>query len=193
MILRYVLITIISVTSLDSYSQDNERWFVSAQIGFDKITEIRTDTLYPSGGSGSLYLDTQNSFSLGPNAVFGYNLIENRLTLGVGIGINWYNNPDFTAIPLYADLRFYFLKYRNFYILLDYGAFLRLNGQLVRGPMLRFGAGYRKEITDNINFLIDANISRAGISFTDEQWTTSSDAFASSGVALNLGVQIKLF
>ena len=114
MILRYLLLTIICLSEFDSYSQENERWFLSAQIGFDKLTEIRTDTLYPSGGSGSLYLDTQNSFSIGPTGVFGYFIIPKRLSLGLGTGVIWYNNPDITAVPLFADLRFYFFRYQKF-------------------------------------------------------------------------------
>ena len=191
--IRYFLITLLCISTLDTYSQENERWFVSAQIGFDILSEIRTDTLYPSGGSGSLQLDTQNSFSIGVSGVFGYSVFPNRLSLGLGLGVSRFNNPNFTAIPLFADLKFYFFKHKNFYFLLDYGTFLRFSNQLVRGPMMRLGAGYRKEITNNLSFLIDANISRAGVSFTNEQWTTSSDKIAASGVALNLGVLIKLF
>ncbi len=166
----------------------DEKWFIQTQFTYVKITKVVRDTFSPGTGVRIRELDASKSFLLSLHAIGGYFVIPRRLSLGIGFGWDGYYNPNLTTAPLYGDLRFYFTNEESIpYIFLNYGGYLKLGNSFSRGGAFRLGAGYKISLPGQVLMYIEAAITRAGISLTDEPYITADDTYRFEGIAFTFG------
>lgn len=83
------------------------------QFSLAKNYEAHQVVNIPNTGSRGTDLSVSKSFAKSLNVVLGYFVIPQRLMLGVGFGLDRYENPGFNSVPLYGDVRFYWTDERN--------------------------------------------------------------------------------
>ena len=96
----------------------------------------------PNAGSRGTDLSVSKSFAKSLNVVLDYFVIPHRLMLGVGFGLDRYENPGFNAVPLYGDVRFYWTDERNLpYLNVSLGGLLKLSSDFKPGATARLSLG----------------------------------------------------
>lgn len=71
--------------------------------------------------------------------------------MGIGLGIERFNNPNSNTLPLFIDVRYYFSKEKSFlYLHGNIGQNLKLDTTFTKGGMANLGIGYKFFATDKI-------------------------------------------
>jgi hypothetical protein len=188
--LLVLIICCITFTKGIAQTANEQRWFLQSQFSYIKVTQVWHNEKV-SGQWVSTYPDPSNSFALSLNVIGGYFLIKNRLSLGMGFGIDGYYNPNISTAPLYGDLRFYLTKKENKpYIHLSLGGNLKIGPGFYRGGYLQLGIGYKLKLNEKISSYLEAGLIRSGVSLTGEKWVESDSTSAFRGIAFTFGIII---
>jgi hypothetical protein len=188
--LLVLIIFCITFTKAIAQTDNEQRWLLQSQFSFIKVTEVWHSEKV-SGQWVNTYPDPSNSYALSLNVIGGYFLIKNRLSLGMGFGIDGYYNPYISTAPLYGDLRFYLTKKENKpYIHLSLGGNLKIGPRFYRGGYLQLGFGYKLKLNGNLSSYLEVALTRSGVSLTGEKWVESDNTYAFRGIAFTFGVFI---
>lgn len=138
------LVLFLCVFSLSLNGQEKQS--VKKNQGVFNITEIG---YLP--GSGNIDYDsysvTNDARTYRLRSIFGY-FINPYLSLGIGIGLDGYHEPDHNTMPLFFECRGYLKDQRNtLYGFADVGKALNANETFTSGLFLNAGAGYKFFLT----------------------------------------------
>ncbi|MFA5670232.1 MAG: hypothetical protein WC967_13400 [Balneolaceae bacterium] len=165
----------------DSYK--NERFFNITKFSYINVQEVVFDGFGTGGNNYSS--DDSRAYSL--QTIGGYFLNPN-FSVGVGIGLDGYHNPDFNTIPLFIDLRGYFVNNKNSaFAFLDIGTLVKASDSYRKGSMVEIGIGYKFFVASNIAMIGSINGSFKGLSLTDESYKSSDRTVALRGIGFSIG------
>mgnify|MGYP000512325348 FL=1 len=84
------------------------------------------------------------------STVFGY-FFTPRISAGIGVGLDGYQEPSHSVFPVFADFRGYLNDARNTaYVFADLGHAFNLGEGFEQGMFFNFGAGYKFFVTEAI-------------------------------------------
>ena len=199
---RNLIITSITLLffSLFSFAQDNDSnkdthrnqgFFNITKISFAKSSKIKQELFIPGEGNFFSDLDTDGSNTLSFQTINGF-FLSSSFSLGIGIGLENHDNPDFNVLPVFLDARAYLSDdAESLYTFLDIGPTIKLGGdnsKLNKGVIFNFGIGYKFQVTNSLFLVSDAFFSHKTVSFTNEGIGTSDNIAKVNGFGLSLGV-----
>lgn len=141
---HFFLVLFLCVCSLSFNGQEKQS--VKKNKGVFNITEIG---YLP--GTGNIKYDgysvANDARTYRLRSIFGY-FINPHLSLGIGIGLDGYHEPDHNTMPLFLECRGYLKDQRNtFYGFADVGKALNANETFTPGLFLNAGVGYKFFLT----------------------------------------------
>lgn len=185
---------IFSYTQNNSSDKDihrNKGFFNISKLSFSKSTKIRREVFIPGEGNFFSNSDTDGSNAWSFQTINGF-FLSPTISLGIGIGLENHDNPDFNVLPIFLDARAYLSDdVESLYTFLDIGPTIRLGGdnsELNKGVIFNFGVGYKFQVNERLFIVSDAFFSHKTVSFTDEGIGKSDDISKVNGFGLSLGV-----
>ena len=169
----------------------NEGFFNITKASYSSTTNSKFELFIP--GEGNIFgdLDTDGAHAWSFHTINGI-FISPSFSVGIGLGLENHDNPNFNILPLFLDVRAYLSdSVESFYSFLDVGPTIRLGGDnsdLRKGVIFNLGIGYKFTISDNLFLVSDVFYSHKTISLTDEGIGTSDDIVKVNGFGLSLGV-----
>lgn len=170
------------------YSQDydrnkNERFFNITKFSYINVNDV----VFDGFGTGDDNFSTDNSRANSLQTIGGYFLNPN-FSVGLGIGLDGYHYPNYNTLPLFIDLRGYFVDGKNSaFAFLDVGTVFKVSDSYRKGRMLEVGVGYKFFAASNIAMIASINGTFKGLSLTDENYTTSDRTVALRGIGFTIG------
>ncbi len=116
----------------------------------------RFDEVYfiPNEGTKQQSIRENNSMAFGFETINGWFLFP-WLSIGVGVGYDYYNVPRYHTFPVYLDLRAYFAKFGNcFYMNFDIGTLMPFDSRYSKGQVVNLGIGYKFDISPILSMQI---------------------------------------
>lgn len=171
-------------------SNKNKGYFNISKVGFINITNSKQETFVRGEGGFYSDLDTTNSYAWSLQTINGY-FISPHFSVGIGLGLDGYHNPNINTLPLFIDARGYLSENKNSaYSFIDVGPTIRLGdgSSFRKGMMLNFGLGYKFSIGHKLFLVSDVFYSHKTVSLTDEWIKTSDNVIKSNGVGLSIGI-----
>tara|TARA_R110002124_G_scaffold194919_2_gene361971 strand:+ start:11881 stop:12453 length:573 start_codon:yes stop_codon:yes gene_type:complete len=170
------------------YSQDYDRYKNERFFNITKFSYINVnDVVFDGFGTGENNFSTENSRAYSLQTIGGY-FLNSNFSVGVGIGLDGYNEPDFNTLPLFIDLRGYFVDGKNSaFAFLDVGTVVKASDSYREGRMLEIGIGYKFFAASNIAMIGSINGSFKGLSLTDENYTSSDRTVVLKGIGFSIG------
>jgi len=84
-----------------------------------------------------------NSFGYSLQTINGY-FLNPKFSIGIGTGLELFNNPNTNTLPVFLDFRYYFdNNYSSLYIFGDAGPVTKLGSKLKKGFLYSGGVGYK--------------------------------------------------
>jgi len=124
----------------------NKGYFNITKVTYYKVNKAR---LYYSKGIKSQDLKGDNASGNGLQTINGYFIVP-KFSVGVGIGLETFNNPNSNTFPVFLDLRYYFdNNYSSLYIFGNIGGTLKLGDDFRKGGLLNGGIGYKFFVNSN--------------------------------------------
>lgn len=173
--------------TVDEYR--NKGFFNITRFSYISVNEAKLETFSPSNGVvvTELPLDNSSAFSL--QTINGY-FFNPYFSAGIGVGLDGYRNPNFNTLPLFLDLRAYFIDAKaSPYLYMDYGVLAKIEGGKNNGSIFNIGVGYKFPINQNRLILVTdlsysyKTISNDGLSIrTSESWTQIKGTMLSLGI-----------
>jgi len=176
-----------------TYAQEEKQKDIYKNKGYFNITKIT----YYKVNKASLELpnnfvgqDVKGSSANGKSlqTINGY-FITPKLSAGIGIGLESFENPRENTFPVFLDLRYYFdNNYSSLYIFGNIGGTLKLGDDFRKGGLLNGGIGYK--------FFVNSNKTTAFVAdlgyfhrYLDVPIVNSSDAnLLLNGPSISLGM-----
>ncbi|MFK7833114.1 MAG: hypothetical protein AB8B52_07550 [Winogradskyella sp.] len=172
-------------------SDKNEGFFNITKIGYISNTKLKQEVFIEGEGSFFSDLPSENSDAWSLQTINGY-FISPTFSLGIAIGLDGYNNPNFNTLPVLLDIRAYVSDDEDaFYTFLNIGPSLRIGGEnskLRKGMVFNIGMGYKFKVANNLCLVSDLSFAHKTISLTEEWIGTSDFVIRANGVGLSLGV-----
>lgn len=185
-----VIIVFFVILNLKAQSVDethNKGFFNITQAGFINVKEAREEIFSPDFGTKAEKLSVDKAIAYSLQTINGF-FISPNLSLGVGIGLDGYQNPDINTAPLYVDLRTYLLKGKNSpFLVIDYGWLLKFGNEFKKGNMVKIGVGWKFPISKKICMIADVSFMAKGISLTNDSYTESRHIVDVKGSGVNFG------
>src|SRR5690554_4151267 len=107
-VLIFILLLTQALYSQEFDSYKNERFFNITKFSYITVQEV----VFDGFGTGENNFSSEDSRAYSLQTIGGYFLNPN-FSVGVGIGLDGYHNPDFNTLPLFIDLRGYFVNNKN--------------------------------------------------------------------------------
>lgn len=119
----------------------------------------------------------------------GYFIKEN-LSVGLGIGLDGFHEPDNNTMPFFGDLRYYAKKRANTpYAMFNYGIFLKRNDSFKNGNFYELGIGYRLKLgKKNFAFLatsFNSSKIKNGIMYSVFNGETNTSTYNFADIRIN--------
>ena len=170
---------------IDKYR--NEGFFNIIRIGIIPLTNVKSEIW--SNGLTVTNLPANKAIAYSFNIINGYFLNPN-FSLGIGIGLDGYHNPNANTMPLFVDVRYYFNEEaKSVYAFADVGSLIKVENRTRRGSMINLGMGYKFPINEKRIFLVsDISLSHKSISLDDMKISKSTNIIRATGIMLSLGI-----
>ena len=186
-----VLTLLIIGQSRVSFSQDNDKnesLYGVVNISFLNNTSVVNTFLVPGQGDQTLVIDPSQSFAIGFEYHMGYFIIPKKLTLGGGLGLLGYNNPDMPTLPLYFDARYFTREDRHsLYFYSSLGSLVKISEVFYKGAIGRIGVGYTFFTTEKLKTNLEISYCLTGVSLTEQAYFSSDDKLSIQGIRITLG------
>jgi hypothetical protein len=168
----------------------NKGYFNITRFSYVAVGKIKQDLFIPGEGnfSNTLPSNKSNAFSL--QTINGY-FISPYFSVGVGVGLDGYSNPNINTFPIFVDIRAYFKDdFNSPFVFLDFGGLAKISDNFNRGNIFNVGAGYKIFVSKKRRIALVPEIgwSAKTISLTDEKIKTSDNKVDITGVHLGLGI-----
>jgi hypothetical protein len=169
----------------------NEGFFNITKISFSTTTKIRQELFIPERGNIFRDVEPNDSKAWSLHTINGF-FLSPTLSLGLGIGLENHDNPNFNLLPIFLDARAYLSdEGESLYTFLDVGPTIRLGGDesgLNKGVIFNFGIGYKFQVINDLFMVSDAFYSHKTVSLTDEGIGTSDNFVKVNGFGISIGV-----
>lgn len=144
-------ITILFIFFTAHSQQEETKKDIFKNNGYFNITKF---THYRINNANLEFIDADNritrvnvkekkSHGNGLQTINGY-FITNNLSVGLGIALERFNNPNANTFPIFLDTRYYLINgYNTFYVFGDLGLLAKLDNTFRKGGLLNCGLGYK--------------------------------------------------
>ncbi len=185
-IIPFVFVIVIG-TQLYAQKSDtnkNQGFFNITKISYIDVQNI----VFDGFGTGETNLASESSRAFSLQTISGYFLTP-HFSLGAGFGLDGYHDPTYNTMPLFIDLRGYFVNNRNsLFTFLDIGTLLKPGTSFRKGRMMEIGIGYKFFASSNIAMIGSIQGSFKGLSLTEESYTSSNRTVALRGISFSVGL-----
>lgn len=187
---KFWVFTLFLVGTVAQSQDDKKGFFNLTRLGYHNITSVERSVATSGLGTTATDLPTSGSYVGSLNNITGY-FITNRLSLGLGFGLDGMHNPNLNSLPVFLDVRGYLAKSDNsLYGYLNVGPNIDpgiKNAVFQTGATVNLGVGYQLEISDQL-FQIDLayngkNLIAPMTSSSSSEVSTRTNAFS-----LNIGI-----
>ncbi|MCB0427566.1 MAG: outer membrane beta-barrel protein [Mangrovimonas sp.] len=168
---------------IHSDSNKNIGFFNITKVGLLGITEMKQEQFIEGEGTFAHELDTGVAWNV--QVINGY-FLSPYFSLGIGVGLEWYSNPDFNTLPVVLDIRSYISDLENTpYLFLDVGPNIKLGNQsnFKKGLSVNIGLGYKYQVSKGF-FLV----SDICYSYDKVNLSSPDDKIYAKGIGLSVGV-----
>jgi hypothetical protein len=165
----------------------NEGYFNITKLSFIKVNFAELEIFTSQSGNVVTDLTKSEAYSLQTiNGIF----LNPFWSIGIGVGLDGYNNPNINTLPIFIDVRSYFTEDKDSpYLYVDGGILAKLGSvDLNKGSILNLGAGYKFFVSKRLALVTDVSYNLKSISLTDEPFRSSSERVTVRGLTLSLGV-----
>lgn len=187
----FTIIIVLFFISLNVNAQDtfkNESFFNVTQFSIGSLHRADYTQSFSGQITQGTSLNTDNSRVYSLRTVFGY-FLNRKWSVGVGVGLDGYHEPNFNTLPLYGDLRYYFLTgKKSVFSYLNYGAVVKIGESFEKGTLLNFGIGYKFFASEDIALLVSISTDYKALSLTNQNFAVSDQSVLISGSKLTLGI-----
>ena len=163
---QFIISIIFFLFTLNSFSQNeksvdeyrNKGYFNITRFSYINVNEAKLETFNPTDGVvvTDLPINKANAYSL--QTINGY-FFSPYFSIGLGIGLDGYSNPNFNTLPAFLDLRFYFDdSISSTYLYIDYGSLIKVESGKSNGTIANIGIGYKLPLNKK-RFVIVADLS----------------------------------
>jgi len=177
-------------TNSSKDTNKNSGFFNITKVSFSAITSLKQERFIEGVGNIFSDLDAAGAHAWSVQTINGY-FVSRYFSLGLGVGIDEYNSPNFKTLPLFLDLRGYFSDAEDStYFYLDIGPNLSFGGadsDFKKGIAFNFGVGYKFKVGNRLFLVSDIFYSHKTVSLTNEGIGTSDDIIKVNGIGLSLG------
>tara|TARA_B110001454_G_C12638239_1_gene400050 strand:+ start:115 stop:759 length:645 start_codon:yes stop_codon:yes gene_type:complete len=186
-ILIFSTFSIFSQEKKDIDTYRNEGFFNITRIGIIPLTNVKSEIR--DFGLTVTTLPTNKAIAYSFNTINGYFFSPN-FSLGIGIGLDGYHNPNANTMPLFADVRYYFNdEAKSVYVFADVGSLIKIENGTRRGSMINLGMGYKFPINKKRFFLVsDISLNHKSISLDGLKISKSTSVIRATGIMISLGV-----
>lgn len=163
----------------------------SKNEGLFNITQVRfiyhKDFLFQTQGN-SFTIDSTKSFAYGLQTITGV-FLSDSFTLGLGVGLDVYQNPRENTLPLFFDGRWYrpWNEQNSMYLMGGLGWLLDIGEPFRKGYLVRFGVGNEFVLAKNLVMVIEFGYERKHISYTEERFKTADTKATYKGLNFSVG------
>lgn len=167
----------------------NHGFFNITRFGVIPNFDIRRETFDSTNGKVITKI-SNNSIAFSIQTINGYFINEN-LSVGLGIGLDRYNNPSANTIPAFLDARYYFKESaKSIYFLTNIGSLIKIENGTRKGSMVNVGLGAKFPLRENSRtFLVsDLSFSHKSISFDGLPIRNSRNFTRINGVMITVGI-----
>lgn len=168
----------------------NNGYFNITKISFSTMTSLKREVFIEGEGNIFSDLDTGGAHAWSIQTINGY-FISPHFSLGIGIGLDGYHNPEFNTLPIVLDIRAYFSDDADsIYSYLDIGPNIMFGGNnsdFRKGMSFNMGFGYKFSVGEKLFLVSDIFYSHKTVSLTNEGIRTSDDVIKANGIGLSLG------
>lgn len=188
----FVLFVVLFFTHTSIYSQvsdplKNKRFFNITKLSYIDVKNATFDEFIPQKGNTSTNINTNDAICYSLQTISGY-FLNPHLSVGIGIGLDGYHKPDFNTMPLFLDIRGYFVDNRNTaFAFLDIGTLLDAGPLYRKGTMAEIGIGYKFFASSKIAMIASINGSFKGLSLTNEGYRTADWTVVLRGIGVSVG------
>lgn len=173
--------------SVDEYR--NKGYFNITRFSYININEAKIETFSPVNGVVVTELPINKATAYSLQTINGY-FFSPHFSAGIGIGLDGYSNPTYNTLPIFIDLRAYFIDGKSSpYIYTDYGTLVKIEGDKNNGTIFNIGVGYKFPLNNNRVILVTdlsysyKTISNDGLSIRkSESWTQIKGTMLSLGI-----------
>lgn len=174
-----------------SNGQDDKKGFFNiTRIGYHHITSIERSVATSGFGTTATDLPTNGSYVGSLNNITGY-FITNRLSLGIGVGLDGMHNPNLNALPVFLDVRGYLAKSDNsLYSYINVGPNIDpgiKNAVFQTGATINFGIGYQVAFSEQL-FQIDVAYNAKNLIAPMSPGSNSEVSTRTNAFSLNIGI-----
>lgn len=191
------LISAFIFISFSAYSQEkkkideyrNKGFFNITKFSYINVNEAKLETYSPKEGVVVTELPLNKSTAYSLQTINGY-FLSPYFSVGLGVGLDGYKNPNFNTLPIFLDLRGYLNDGESsLYAFIDYGVLAKVENGKNNGTIANIGIGYKIPLNRK-RFMIVTDISYSyktisndGLSINkSKSWTQIKGTMLSLGV-----------
>lgn len=196
---KQFFIPILLLISINSFSQNkkekdvdeyrNEGYFNITKFSYINVNEAKLETFSPTDGVVVTELPINKATAYSLQTINGY-FLSPYFSVGLGIGLDGYSNPNFNTLPIFLDLRAYFNDGKSSpYLYLDYGALAKVENGINNGTIFNIGIGYKLPLNKKRLIIVTdlsysyKTISNDGLSINkSESWAQIKGTMISLGI-----------
>lgn len=163
----------------------------SKNEGLFNITQARfiyhKDFLYQTQ-TNRITVDSIKSLAYGIHTITGL-FVSESFSLGLGVGLDVYQNPRENTLPLFFDGRWYrpYSDHNSLYLMGGLGWLLDVGGPFRKGYLVRFGLGNEFVLSENLVMVIEFGYEEKNISHTEEKFKTADTKVTYKGLNVSAG------
>lgn len=187
-----ILLFVVSAFSQDDKKVDefrNEGYFNITRFSYINVNEAKLETYSPIDGVVVTDLPSDKAEAYSLQTINGY-FFGPHFSVGIGVGLDGYHNPNFNTLPAFLDLRVYLNdEESSMYLYTDIGSLIKIENGTKRGTMFNIGLGYKLPINKKrLMIVTDLSFCFKKISNDGERIRTSDNTILTKGIMLSLGV-----
>jgi len=165
----------------------NKKFTAIIRLSYIKNYDADYEITIPERGTQKTNLSTNNAYAKSLNVILAYYVMPKRLSLGIGFGLDRYEEPGFNSAPLYGDIRFYLTNKRNVpYLYANLGTLAKLGPDFVKGRTGEIGVGYKFFVSKKLCLNAQLSYTAKEASFINE-FNTLKETVGIKGIALSIG------
>lgn len=188
----FFLLFVIQCVFLFSQNVENKKGFFNiSKLGVIAISDAKLETFDSTNGILVTDLEESSNFGFSVQTINGF-FISPDFSLGIGVGLDRYNNPSVNTMPLFLDTRYYLSETsKSLYFLGNFGSLIKIENGTRRGSMVNLGMGIKfplKKGGSRTSVVSDISFSHKSISLDGLPISDSTRFTRVNGIMLSLGL-----
>ena len=167
----------------------NKGYFNITKFGYIFVNEASLETFNPQEGTVLTTIPSNNALAYSLQTING-TFINPYLSLGIGVGLDGYHNPNYNTMPLFFDIRGYLSdSLESLYLFTNYGTLVKIKNGTRNGNTFNIGLGYKIPLNKNrFTIVTDISYSYKAVSNDGKSIRNSIDYTRLKGTMLSIGV-----